>query len=381
MPYTVVVAPDSFKGSATATAVAEALASGWSSVRSDDRLVLAPMADGGEGTLDAFEVAVPGSVRHAITVLGPAGADLDASWLSLPDGTAVVELAETSGLAHLPTLAPLDAHTYGFGQAIAAALASGATGLLLAIGGSSSTDGGVGALAALGAHFTDPTGRPIRLGNRGLGTLAKADLSGLPPLPPGGVRILSDVTNPLLGPTGAAAVFGPQKGATPEQAAGMESGLARLARVLGGGRVRAAAPDAGAERGGRQLRATTPGAGAAGGTGYGLLAWGASLAPGSAAVGDALGLPALVATADVVITGEGRFDSQSAAGKVPAYVSHLARDAGVPALLAAGAIQAPTDAFAAAVSLTELAGSADAAIADPQRWAREAGAVLARQIG
>lgn len=392
MPHTVVVAPDSFKGSATATAVAEALAAGWSSVRPDDRVVLAPMADGGEGTLDAFEVAVPGAVRHAVTVLGPAGADVEASWLSLPDGTAVVELAETSGLAHMPQLAPLDAHTFGFGQAIAAALDAGATALLLALGGSASTDGGVGALAALGAHFTDAAGRPIRLGNRGLGTLARADLSGLPPLPSGGVRILSDVTSPLLGLTGAAAVFGPQKGATPEQVVGLESGLARLARVLGGPRPSASAPDpnrvvpnrrdAGMPHGNSgpldAIRPATPGAGAAGGTGYGLLAWGAELAPGSAAVGDALGLPALVAAADVVITGEGRYDTQSAAGKVPAYVSGLAQDAGVPALLAAGAIAAPVDAFAGAVSLSALAGSADAAIADAARWAREAGAALAR---
>lgn len=367
MPYTVVVAPDSFKGSASATEVAEALAAGWSSVRQDDRLVLAPMADGGEGTLDAFEVAVPASVRHPVTVLGPAGAAVDASWLSLPDGTAVVELAEMSGLSHMPELAPLDAHTFGFGQAIAAALDAGATGLLLAIGGSASTDGGVGALAALGARFTDAAGRPIRLGNRGLGTLARADLSGLPALPHGGVRILSDVTNPLLGPTGAAAVFGPQKGATPEQVAGLESGLARLARALGGGRT----------PGARSVHPATQGAGAAGGTGYGLLAWGAELAPGSAAVGDALGLPALVAAADAVITGEGRFDTQSAAGKVPAYVSRLARDAGIPAMLAAGSIEAGTEDFAAAVSLSALAGRAEPAMAEPERWAREAGAALA----
>jgi glycerate kinase len=345
---TVLIAPDSFKGSASAAAVAAALGEGWSSVRPADRVVLAPMADGGEGTLDAFQVAVPGSVRHPVTVLGPAGQDVGASWLQLPDGTALVELAETSGLAHMPELAPLDAHTFGFGQAIVAAMDAGATGVLLALGGSSSTDGGVGALAALGARFTDAAGRPIRLGNRGLGTLARADLSGLPPLPAGGVRILSDVTNPLLGPSGAAAVFGPQKGANPDQVIGLESGLARLARVLG------RRPDA-------------TGAGAAGGAGYGLLA-----------VGEALGLPASVEAADAVVTGEGRFDSQSAAGKVPAYVSALARDAGVPALLVAGSIEAPTDDFAGAVSLSELAGGSAPAIADATRWARAAGAELAK---
>ncbi|WP_431279565.1 glycerate kinase [Leifsonia poae] len=358
MPTTVLIAPDSFKGSASAATIAGALAAGWTSERPADHVLLAPMADGGEGTLDAFEVAVPGAVRHPVTVLGPAGREVDASWLQLPDGTAVVELAETSGLAHMPELAPLDAHTFGFGQAIGAALDAGATGLLLAIGGSSSTDGGVGALAALGARFTDASGRPIRLGNRGLGALARADLSGLPPLPAGGVRILSDVTNPLLGPSGAAAVFGPQKGANADQVVGLESNLVRLVRVLG-------------------RRPEVVGAGAAGGTGYGLLAWGAQLAPGAAAVGAALGLPALMEGADVVVTGEGRFDSQSAAGKVPAYVGELARAAGVPALLAAGAIDAPTDDFVGAVSLSGLAGGSAAAIADAPRWARAAGARLA----
>jgi glycerate kinase len=361
MSPTIVVAPDSFKGSASAAVIAEALSEGWSSVRPHDRVQHIPMADGGEGTLDAFEIAVPGSVRHPMTVLGPAGREVAASWLQLPNGIAVVELAETSGLAHLLELAPLDAHTFGFGQAIAAALAFGATGLLLALGGSSSTDGGVGALAALGAHFTDATGRPVRLGNRGLGTLARVDLSGLPPLPPDGVRILSDVTNPLLGPSGSAAVFGSQKGATPEQIVGLETGLTRLVRLLRG------RPDA-------------VGAGAAGGTGYGLLAWGAEFAPGAVAVGEALGLPALVAAADAVITGEGRFDSQSAAGKVPDYVSALAGVAHVPVLLAAGSIEAPTDTFAAAVSLSDLAGGSAAAIADAPRWARSAGAELARRF-
>ncbi|WP_314149630.1 glycerate kinase, partial [uncultured Leifsonia sp.] len=155
---TVVVAPDSFKGSASATEVASALADGWRSVRPGDVVRLAPMADGGEGTLDAFEVAVPGAVRHPVRVTGPSGDEVDASWLLLPDGTALVELAETSGLGLLRRPAPHDAHTIGFGQAIAAALDAGATALLLAIGGSASTDGGAGALTALGARLLDADG-------------------------------------------------------------------------------------------------------------------------------------------------------------------------------------------------------------------------------
>lgn len=361
---TVVFAPDSFKGSATATEVAAALAEGWLSVRPDDRAVPMPMADGGEGTLDAFEAAVPGSARRPVRVTGPDGVDREASWLLLPGGSAVVELAETSGIGLMPALAVFDAQTDGFGQAIAAALDAGATRLLLAIGGSASTDGGAGMLSALGARLLDATGSDIASGNRGLAELAAVDLTGLRPLPLGGARILSDVTNPLLGPDGAAAVFGPQKGASADDVPVLEAGLVRFASAL--------------REAGLEVDPRTPGAGAAGGTGFGLLAWGAELAPGAAAVGEALGLPAALAEADVVVTGEGRYDSQSAAGKVPEYVALLAAAAGIPALLAAGSIAADPRGFAGAVSLSELAGGSAAAIAEPLRWARAAGAALAR---
>ncbi|WP_200944836.1 glycerate kinase [Leifsonia sp. Root4] len=366
-PLRVLIAPDSFKGTVSARDAARALAEGWQSVRPDDEPLLFPMADGGEGTLDAFETAVAGSVRMPVTVQGPDNRAVDASWLLLPDsagaagGTAVIELANTSGITLLDPLLPLDAHTLGFGQAIAAALDHGAHRLLLAIGGSASSDGGVGALAAIGAQFLDAAGRPIRLGNRGLGQLARVRLEAMRAVPPGGAQILSDVSNPLLGPNGAAAVFGPQKGANPDQVDGIESGLLRLARLLPGG-------------------ADTPGAGAAGGTGFGLLHWGARLTPGAAAIGEAMGLADAVATAAVVITGEGRFDSQSAAGKVPAYVAGLAAASGAIAMLAAGEIQAPSDDFAAAVSLSELAASPEAAMAEPERWLRLAGARLAGSL-
>ena len=370
-PRTVVVAPDSFKGSATAAVIARAIADGWTSVRPRDRVILAPMADGGEGTIDAFELAVSATQRMPVVVKGPDGRPVSTSWLllpptdELPGGVGVVELASTSGITLLDELAPLDAHTFGFGEAIADALDHRVSRLLLAIGGSASTDGGVGALAALGARFADAQGRPIRLGNRGLASLARVDLDALRTVPDGGAVILSDVTNPLLGPRGAAAVFGPQKGADEEQVLGLESGLVRLERLM-----RAARPG---------VRATTPGAGAAGGTGFGLLAWGATPAAGAEAVGSALGLPTLVAAADVVVTGEGRFDAQSAAGKVPGYVAGLAASAGAPAFLIAGAIEAEEVPFDAAVSLVDLAGGAADAMADPARWARAAGAQLAER--
>jgi len=373
MAHTVVIAPDSFKGTIGAAAAAEALAAGWARERPSDDVRLMPMADGGEGTVDAFAAAVPDARRMPVTVTGPEGVEIEASWVLLPPtadargATAVVELANTSGIELLgtpPRLRPFDAHTRGFGEAIAAALEHGVARLVLGIGSSSSTDGGTGMLTALGARFTDAAGSPVADGARGLATVSSADLSGLAPLPPGGVTVLSDVTNPLLGGRGAAAVFGPQKGATAEDIPALDGGLARFAALVD------AEPDA-------------AGAGAAGGTGFGLLAWGARLVPGSAAVAELVGLDAAVAAASVVLTGEGSYDGQSAAGKVPAHVGAVAGAAGVPVALVAGRIAADADVsqFAATASLTDLAGSGQAAMADTARWLTEAGARLAREFG
>lgn len=356
----VVLAPDSFKGTVDAAEAADALARGWRRERPGDELVLRPMADGGEGTLDAFAAAVPGAERMPVRVTGPDGRPVDSCWLRLPDGTAVVELATTSGLTLLDPLRPYDAHTRGFGEAIAAALDAGATRLLLGLGGSSSTDGGVGALTALGARFTDASGAPIAPGNRGLAALAAVDLDGLRPLPAGGAVVLGDVTNLLLGEHGAAAVFGPQKGAAAADVPVLDAGLYQLVRVMG------AAPFA-----------DEPGSGAAGGTGFGLLAWGAAMGAGSALVAEAIGLAAELEDADLVITGEGRYDGQSEAGKAPSEVARLARVAGVPVALVAGAITAEAAGFEASVSLTELAGDGRRAMADGVRWLEEAGARLA----
>ncbi|UIP57851.1 glycerate kinase [Agromyces marinus] len=357
----IVFAPDSFKGTASAAEAAGALAEGWRTVRPGDDLVLRPMADGGEGTLDAFAAAVPGAERIPVTVRGPDDRPVDAAWLRLPDGSALVELAGTSGLTLLDALRPLDAHTFGFGEAVASALDAGATRLLLAIGGSSSTDAGAGALAALGASFRDHEGREVVGGARGLAEVASVDVSSLRALPPGGASILCDVTNPLLGPSGAAAVFGPQKGASAAMVASMDVALARFAVLVPGGAALAQAP----------------GAGAAGGTGFGLLAWGARMSGGAAAVAEAIGLAGAIEGADLVVTGEGRFDGQSASGKAPSEVVARADAAGVPVALVAGAIAAGTASFAASVSLTDLAGDVDAARGEPVRWLRAAGARLA----
>lgn len=369
MHPSVVIALDSFKGSIRAADAAEAVRSGWLSQRPDDDVRLLPMADGGEGTLDAFAVAVPDAVRMPVTVTGPAGAPISASWLLLPSrhdapgGTAVVELASTSGIELLETLRPLDADTRGFGEAITHALAHGVSRLVLGIGSSSSTDGGVGMLTALGARFLDDSGAQIAPGGRGLADLVSVDLSALPPLPAGGATVLTDVTSPLLGADGAAAVFGPQKGADAAEVALLDQGLSRLAEHVG-------------------IDPSTPGAGAAGGAGYGLLAWGARLVPGAEAVAELVGLADAVRSASLVITGEGSFDGQSAAGKAPAHVAAVAAAAGTPVTLMAGRISpdAATDAFAASFSLTDLAGSAEAAMHDPARWLREAGSRAGNNI-
>ena len=364
----VVLAPDSFKGSITAADAAAALARGWASVDASAVFEHRPMADGGEGTVAAFAAAVPGAERMPIVVEGPAGTVVDAAWLLLPPtadtptGTAVVDLASTSGIELLDELRPWDADTYGLGQAIAAALDHGVSRIVVGIGSSCSTDGGTGLLSALGARFLDAAGAPVARGARGLGDIATVDLSQLRSVPP--VRVLTDVTNPLTGARGAAAVFGPQKGLTAaSDIAAVDAALARLAALLG-------------------LDPHTPGTGAAGGAGGGLVAWGATLAPGAAEVAELIALSDAIAGADVVVTGEGSYDGQSGDGKVPSFIAALAAATGARPLLAAGRITADADTglFAASASLTELAGSAQAALAEPGRWLHEAGALLARCV-
>ncbi|WP_316308430.1 glycerate kinase [Clavibacter michiganensis] len=356
----VVMSPDSLTGSATAVEAAEALRRGWLRARPGDDVVIAPMADGGQGTIDVLAAAIPGARRVPIRVPGPDDRPVDARWLLLPDGTGVVEVASTSGITLLDPLRPLTAHTRGFGRAIRAALDSGVPRLLLALGGSSSTDGGMGALRELGARALRADGSPVGDGGVALADVATVDLTGLRALPAGGALILGDVPAPLPGPAGAAAVYGPQKGATPADVGALGAGLAHLAGLL-------------------QVDPATPGAGAAGGTAAGLVAWGAAVGSGSAGAADAIGLARLVADADVVLTGEGRFDAQSRTGKVASHVLDLARAHGTAAILVAGAIAAPTDGFAAARSLTDLAGSVAAARADAVTWLERAAEDLARR--
>ncbi|MGX1792635.1 glycerate kinase [Microbacterium sp. NPDC055312] len=361
----VVFAPDSFKGTIAAADAARVLADAWLSVDPSADAVLRPMADGGEGTVAAFAAAVPGAERMPITVDGPAGHPVETSWLLLPasaetpGGTAVIDLASTSGIELLDELRPWDADSRGFGQAIAAALDHGVSRLVLGIGSSASTDGGTGMLRALGARFLAADGTEVAPGARGLGEIASVDLARVRLAPE--VRVLTDVTNPLTGPRGAAAVFGPQKGLVDiADQRRTDAGLARLAEQL-------------------DLDPRTPGAGAAGGVGAALLAWGGALLPGAAEVAHLIGLADAIAGADVVVTGEGAYDGQSGDGKVPSFVASLAAEAGVDALLVAGRIDDDADIglFAEVRSLTALAGSGAAALADTSRWLHEAGRQLA----
>jgi glycerate 2-kinase len=360
VPLRVVIAPDSFKGSLDAAAVARAIAEGWRSIRPGDDLVLLPQADGGEGTLAAIAAAIPGAaMRSAGDVTGPDGRPTPGQWLDLPDGTAVVELAGPSGLPLMAAPDPLGATTRGLGEVIGAALDAGAGALVIGLGGSASTDGGSGALAALGMRLLDSGDRPLGDGGGELARLARIDRSGLRAAPAGGVRLLSDVTAPLLGATGAAAVFAPQKGADAGDVVTLDAALANYARLLGDG-------------------AAVPGAGAAGGTGYGFLAaWGATIEAGSSAIARLTGLAAEAASADVVITGEGRFDATSTTGKVVGGVLELA---GGRTMIVAGQLAAEPPPGVRAWGLTELAGSAEAALDDPVRWLREAGAEAARSV-
>ncbi|MGR6320136.1 glycerate kinase [Micromonospora soli] len=359
----VVVAPDSFKGSLGADDAARALARGWLARRPGDDVRLLPLADGGEGTVDAFAAALPDAERRTVTVPGPDGRPASAAWLLLPDGMAVLELAQSSGLPLMAAPDPLGAHTYGLGAVARAALDAGATGLVIGLGGSASTDGGTGALRALGLRLRDVRGRDLPLGGAALTDLAHLDTTDLLPAPPGGTQLLVDVTAPLTGPTGAAATYGPQKGAGPADVASLDAALRRFAELAGGDPGEA-------------------GAGAAGGTAYGLAAlWGAAITPGATTIAALVGLVDALTAADVVLTGEGRFDETSLTGKVVGSLLESAASAGVRVGVAAGQIGgAVPGSVSAAVSLVELAGSVDAALTDPTRWLTEAGGVLAGRL-
>ena len=357
----VVIAPDSFKGTVAASDAARLIAEGWRIERPGDDLTLLPQADGGEGTLDALAAGEPRSSRHqAGLVLGPDGRPTPGEWLELPGLIAVVELAQMSGLPLMAQPDPLTASTVGLGQVIGAALDAGMRRIVVGAGGSASTDGGAGAFSALGVDLVDADSTPIGVGGGELARLARADLTRLRAAPPDGVTVLADVESPLLGATGAAAVFGPQKGASPSDIRVLDAALETFARQIGGD------PDA-------------PGCGAAGGAAFGFAAlWGATIESGADFVAEATGLGDAIAAADVVITGEGRFDHTSLVGKVVGRVLSRATASGTTALVIAGSVTTHTG--VPTFSLTEIAGSSDAAMADPSAALFEAGRRAAQAV-
>lgn len=352
----IVFCPDSFKGSTTATGAAGALAAGWSRVRRDDEVVVLGQADGGEGTTEVVAAAAGEGDWHEVPATGPDGGPTLGRWHQVGDA-AVCDLAQVVGLPMMARPEPYRASTRGLGQVIAAALAAGARSVHVGLGGSASTDGGAGALAALGWQLLDAAGTPVPDGGGGLAAIRT--VRPPEPRPEAEVVLVTDVTAPLLGPGGAAAVFGPQKGAGPDDIPVLERGLAHWADLLGGPTDR-------------------PGMGAAGGVGYGLArGLGAEIVDGAAWVSRRTGLDAAVAGADLVVTGEGRFDRTSLEGKVVGHVLGLARAAGVPCRIVAGQsedLPGPT-----VITLTELAGSPEGPLADPQRWLARAGELLARR--
>ncbi len=322
----IIVAPNSFKGSLSATQAAKAIASGVREVFPDAEVVEIPVADGGDGTVEALVSAHHGTYEW-VNVEGPLGDPVLASYGLIDGGkTAVVELASASGyvLVSPEMRDPGKTSTYGFGQLLEAARKSGAKSVIAGIGSSATNDGGVGMAQALGYRFLDSAGRDLPRGGAALLELDQIDDSKLDP----GwrsvqVRVACDVTNPLTGPEGASAVYGPQKGADPLTVRLLDRALGRLAEVI--------------ERQFGKRVADVPGAGAAGGTGAGLMAFlDAKLVSGAGLVVDASGFDQALPGAQLVITGEGRADGQTAYGKAPGEVARRAHAAGVPAVLIAG---------------------------------------------
>ncbi len=370
----VVIAPDSFKESLSAVKVAAALAEGVLQADPDANIDLCPMADGGEGTVEAMVAATGGELISA-DVFGPLGGPIRARFGLLGgEKTAVIEMAAASGLVLVPHehRDPMRTTTFGTGQLILAALDAGASEILMGIGGSATVDGGCGCAQALGVVFTGCDGRPCVCGlsGGGLKDVRGIDTSSRDPrVAATRIRVACDVTNPLTGPEGAAAVYGPQKGATPEMVAELEAGLKHIAEVIR-----------------RELNAdvlSLDGAGAAGGLGAGLVAFaGATLENGAEIIAEAVGLSRRLNDADLCITGEGRLDKSSRFGKTPVAVAAAAARASVPVVCIPGqvAADAPTELFAAVRPLVADEVTERLAIQQPQAFLKQRAAEVMRDL-
>jgi glycerate kinase len=324
----VIIAPDSFKGNLTAAEVANHIEKGVLSAGPDIIVHKIPVADGGEGTVDAMITGAGGKKVHT-RVYGPLMDEIDSFFGVLGDGkTAVIEMAAASGLTLVPPgkLNPLETTTYGVGQLILAALDMGCSKIIIGLGGSSTNDGGMGMAQALGAVFYDENMKPLGIGGKYTGLVRSVDLSMLDRrLGSASVIAACDVGNPLCGPNGASAVFGPQKGATPEMVKFLDSSLLNYGSVLEGVT-------------GKKI-VSVPGSGAAGGLGAGLLAFaGAVMKPGIEIVLDSCDAENHIMGSDLVITGEGKTDAQTTFGKVPAGIASLASKYNVPVVCLSGGL-------------------------------------------
>ncbi len=361
----VLVAPDKFKGSLTALEVATAIGEGLEAAGVASRLL--PLADGGDGSVAAAVHA--GSASRRVLVRGADGRRHDTEF-AFDGTTAVVEVAGSCGLGTLPAgvLVPMTSSSHGFGEAVLAALEAGARRVVLCLGGSASTDGGAGMLAALGVRFLDEGGGDVDPAGGTLAGIAAVDASGMRDLSGVELVVATDVDNPLLGADGAAAVFGPQKGADPGQVADLEEGLAHLVRLLD------AAPLAG-----------EPGAGAAGGLGFACRWLGARRVAGAEFFLDLLGYDAAVADCAVVVTGEGRIDGQTLAGKLPAVVAARSAPRPVHAVVGQSLL---TDGERRRLGLEQVVALSELTDGDPsrdpelsRRLAALAGERIGRQVG
>jgi glycerate kinase len=374
----VLMAPDSFKGCLTSVEVSQALAAGWGWVRPDDRVELAPLADGGEGTMEALLAGGQGWAAIPVSSVDALGRPIAGRFLRADD-RAVVELADASGLSRVNAgeRDALRASTYGTGLTLAAAVGLGVRRIVLGVGGSATTDGGAGLLCALGARLFDDDGRELAPGGAALARLARIDLSGISPVL-GEVHLViaSDVTNPLLGTAGAAAVYGPQKGASKADVELLDRALGRLADVLEGTT-------------GVRVR-DVPGSGAAGGTVAGLLAVAGRFAslevrPGIDTVMELTGFEERLTEADVVLTGEGRIDEQTAYGKTALGVARRAAEAGVPCVAVGGSVTLEGRAAleplgVVTVPVSEGPGTLEEAMAAGTGPVERAGALVARLV-
>ena len=370
----VLVAPDKFRGTLDARQAAEAVETGWRRTRLSDELTLVPMADGGEGTMDALVASLGGRVER-IPATGPLGDPVDAAIGLIDDGgagpgrlTAVVEMARASGLALLREgrRDPRRTTTFGTGELIRAALDAGARRILVCLGGSATNDGGAGMAQALGARFLDAAGHPVAAGGAALSALGTIDLRAMDlRLRETTVIGVCDVDNPLTGPAGASATFGPQKGASPDDVRDLDRSLRRLAAVV--------RRDLGAEFD------AEPGAGAAGGLGFGLMAFcGAHVHSGIDVVMEAVGFNRRLSEADLVVTGEGALDHTSLRGKVVGGVLGAATLVGRPVAVIAGRVDVRPPGAVAVMSLVEEVGE-DAAVSDARRSLERVAAKLAER--